>query len=72
MEVHIRDSMACNFSFENRIRDLEDGVTKNGLQALLARENGVRIRSWEGIWQLIFPTDMQIPASGTLILICCS
>lgn len=63
VEVHRRDSKACNFSIESRLRDLEDGVTEDGLQALAKRENGIKIGSWEGIWQLIFPTDMHIPAS---------
>lgn len=46
----------------------EDGIHRDILGALSKRGEN-RVDSWEIIWRLIFPKDMDIPASGTLHLI---
>lgn len=50
----------------DRFNDPEDGVAGDAYQALSAREYPHRLTSWEAIWKVLFPSDLVMPAPGTL------
>lgn len=48
-------------------RDVEDGITPDVAQRLLARSSRDRVATWEDLWTTLFPDDLEIPSSGTLL-----
>ncbi|KUI53176.1 hypothetical protein VP1G_00766 [Cytospora mali] len=43
--------------------DPEDGITRKALSTLTERKYEDKVSSWKGIWELIFPSDQNIPVS---------
>ncbi|KUI67814.1 hypothetical protein VM1G_02963 [Cytospora mali] len=47
----------------DEIVDPEDGITRKALSTLTERKYEDKVSSWKGIWELIFPSDQNIPVS---------
>jgi hypothetical protein len=47
------------------LQDPESGITEEGERILMARDASGETWSWEGIWRLVFPDDVEIPEPGT-------
>lgn len=46
--------------------DPEEGITDQAARILAAKNTMNDTWSWEGIWRLIFPCDLEIPDPGTV------
>lgn len=44
----------------------EDGITEWVTGILAARNVTEEAGTWEGIWRLLFPGDLEVPDSGTV------
>ncbi len=47
--------------------DVENGVTSNVADRLVARANGLRVGTWGDLWHLLFPDDQVVPPPSRLI-----
>lgn len=52
-----------NLTFYN---DPEDGITEETVRILAARDAPEEAWTWDGIWRLVFPGDLEVPDPGTL------
>ena len=52
---------------ENRLRDVEDGVTPDIQLRLLERASHRKVGTWRELWMTLFPNDAAVPPPSTLI-----
>ncbi|KAL2163047.1 hypothetical protein VTH06DRAFT_6883 [Thermothelomyces fergusii] len=44
--------------------DVEDGITEDIAERLIARKNHSKISTWESLWRVLFPLDVDVPPQG--------
>lgn len=54
----------CNPQRVSSSADPEDGITSGMEEALNGRKADRKIDSWESLWRLLFPADLEMPEPG--------
>ncbi|KAH6850689.1 hypothetical protein B0I37DRAFT_404461 [Chaetomium sp. MPI-CAGE-AT-0009] len=47
---------------EGHVDDVEDGITEDIDNLLIARKNRHKVSNWEGLWKTLFPYDTVVPS----------
>lgn len=54
---------ACAIQEDQVTRDQEHGITQKTRDLLAERKSGIKIVTWEKLWEVLFP-DVPCPSSG--------
>ncbi|KAL2172483.1 hypothetical protein VTG60DRAFT_5237 [Thermothelomyces hinnuleus] len=47
--------------------NVEDGITEDIAKRLIARKKYSKISTWESLWKILFPRDVEVPPQGMLL-----
>ncbi len=62
--ISVERERICNPHRVSSSADPEDGITSGMEEALNGRKADRKIDSWDSLWRLLFPADLEIPEPG--------